>query len=62
MDESALKALYKVRTILANFVDFRAYYWHFSLVPSPNAHCQRPSNVKNDVTCGGIPQQWMKAR
>ena len=26
------------------------------------AHCQRPSNVKNDVTCGGIPQQWMKAR
>ena len=29
------------------------------------AHCQRPSSVKNvvvDVTCGGIPQQWMKAR
>ena len=30
-----------------------------------SVHCQRPPNVKNvvvDVTCGGIPQQWMKAR
>ena len=28
-------------------------------------HCQRPPNVKNVVvvvTCGGIRQQWMKAR